>query len=169
MKTKGFASAASTKNGVRKDRCQAGRRKPRHRSAHQHVVFAISFSRGQRSSSGPDAVRLDEANAKSFPPMARLTKRREVQVRSLSPLSGRGRPQTAHRQAQGRANSSMADTALHAARIIRPLDRVHRRVETRANQIAQMLPPAVFRSHRRLLNFSPSTPSSRSRFLRSCS
>jgi hypothetical protein len=41
----------------------------------------------------------------------------------------------------------MSQASLHDARIVRPLHRVHDRIETRSHQVAQMPSPAVFALH----------------------
>ena len=43
----------------------------------------------------------------------------------------------------------MTDTALHAPRIVRPLDRIHDGIEARIHEITEMTTPTFFRFHDR--------------------
>ena len=73
-------------------------------------------------------------------------------VASLAPASLCASPQTADRRARSSegTDAAMSDAALHAARIVGPLHGVNGGIETRADEIAKMLPPTLFDLHGRL-------------------
>jgi hypothetical protein len=76
----------------------------------------------------------------------------ERRTRALFPAArGRRSPQLTHSdlRAGERSDAAMTITALHASRIVRPLDRIHDRIETRIHDIAQMTTPTLFGSHDR--------------------
>lgn len=59
-------------------------------------------------------------------------------------------PKPAYRRIGRRADAPVSGTALHAARITRPLNRVHQWIQCRAHDFAQMPPPLFSRLHDRL-------------------
>jgi hypothetical protein len=89
-------------------------------------------------------------------------------IKSSNPLAGRNGPQATYGHTHGRklANTTMTSAALHAARIIRPLDCVNGRIEACTHQIAKVLSPTLFSSHGRLPHYCQSRNAhNRRRFL----